>query len=348
MPHFRQKTEGGVFVPLQSSRAFTNRAMRFRQPKAIIPKNPRKGTTTIAEYVRSHLEKHNAETAEEVPELTPAELKKAKRANKGKFSMNSRYYDEGDNASKSGHTKRKAEEESGDSGDENTNSRAKRVKTEPNSPPSSRKYAPLPTPHGRSARIRSVSQSGQSASQGLSDPEMALWVPYSEAEEREKPLVPLFVSLDCEELAVIQDASYTTPKIVLEAKANGCTMLNEVEIRWYRDDVEREVDEDGIEHPYVVMREEWESGKKDRQGDNGKDDDDGGSMAPNDLDRDDNVPHLLTVSETAQPPIFTQDLARASAAPPTSPLIYYTLGLDDAEPQLYENLWLYDYGPSGF
>ncbi len=234
-------------------------------------------------------------------DVSPSDEHNSKR--KGKFSTNSRYFDEGDNASKSGTTNRKAEEESRDSSDEITNSRAKSLKTEPNSPPSSRKFALRPSPHGWSARIRGVSQSGQSASQDLSDPEMALWVPYSEAEEREKPLVPLFVSLGCEELAAIQDASHTTPKIVLEAKANGCTMLKEVEIRWYRDDVEREIDEDGIEHPYVVMREEWKSGKKDRQGDNGKDDDDGGSMAPNELERNDDVPHLPTASETAQPRI---------------------------------------------
>lgn len=342
MPHSRQKTEGGTFVPLQSSRAFTNRAMRFRQPKAIIPTNLRKGTTAIAEYFRSHLEKHNAETAEEVPELTAAELKKAKKENKGKFSMNSRYFDENDNASKSGNTKRKWEDDSGDSAEENITSQAKRVKKEPDSPSSKRTYAPLPTPHGWSARNRSVSQDG------LSDPEMAHWVPYSEAEEREKPLVPLFVSLDCEELAAIQDASYNTPQIVLEAKGNGCTMLDEVEIRWYRDDVEREIDENGRGHPYVVMREEWESGKDKYQGNDKKDEDDCGSRGSEASDPDHDVPLPPTASATAQPPIPTHASARTPNPPPTSPQIDYSMGLDEAEAQLFENPWLHDYGPSGF
>jgi len=252
MPHFRQKTEGREFVPLQSSRAFTNRAMRFRQPKAIIPTNKRKGTGAIAQYIQSHLEKHSAKTAEEVPELTQAELKKAKLKNIGKFSMNSRYV-----------TKRKREDAGSEVSDfENPSPRAKKVKKEhgssPSSPSSHLIFAPLPTPHDRSARIPYASQRDRPGSEGLTDPEMAAFVPYSEDDDM--TLVPLFVSLSCEELAAIQDATYTTPMIVLQAKASGCTMLGEVDVRWYDEQVEREIDEEGKEHPNVVMREEWKFG----------------------------------------------------------------------------------------
>jgi len=346
MPHFRQKTEGGVFVPLQSTRAFTNRAMRFRQPKAIIPTNQRKGTNAMTEYFRSHLEKHQAETAEEVPELTPAELQRAKIANRGKFSMNSRYVDENYNASKSVNTKRKAEDDSADSGDDDMDIRTKRVKKEPQSPPSHQIYAPMPTPHGWSARNRTVSERGQSLSQDLPDPEMAVWIPWLEAEESDRPLIPLFLSLDCEELAAIQDASYITPQIVLEAKAIGCTMLGEVEIGWFRDDVEREIDENGIRHPYVVMREEWK--RKKLQTADKKDDDDCGSMGPNASDGDPDSAHSPTASEIAPSHIPTQPQTSAPVVAPTSPQADYTLGIDDAEAHLFEHPWLHRYGPSGF
>ncbi len=332
MPHFRQKIEGGDFVPLQSSRAFTNRAMRFRQPKAIIPTNQRKGTTTIVEYIRSHLDKHNAETAEEVPQLTRAQLKKAKKANKGKFSMNSRYINQSENASKSGNMKRKVGEDYGDSDEENTESRAKRAKKEVNSPPTDQRNAPMPTPHGWRERNRSISHNDQLASQGFSDPEMAHWVPFSQADEDEKPLIPLFVSLECEELAAIQDATYTTPEIVLEARANGCTMLAEVEIRWYPEDVEREVDDRGREHEYVVIRGEFE--RCDLKDDNEHDD----------------VPPPPTAPVIAQPllPTPTQAPAPAPAAPQTTIQDEHTFFLGDEEGHLYENPWRHHYGPSGF
>ncbi len=65
---------------------------------------------------------------------------------------------------------------------------------------------------------------------------------------------------DCEELAAIQN------DIVLETRAYGCTMLGGVEVRWYTEDFEWEVDNNGMVHPFVVMREEWRSGKAHRHG----------------------------------------------------------------------------------
>lgn len=93
-------------------------------------------------------------------------------------------------------------------------------------------------------------------------PPGAAWVSFRDDEEDEVILIPFFVNIDCEQLAAIQDSRYTTPHIVVEAKANGYRMLDEVEVRWYREDVEREIDETGIEHRCVVMREGWELRQK--------------------------------------------------------------------------------------
>lgn len=329
-------------MALQSSRAFTNRTMRFRQPKAIIPINKRKGTKEIVESFKEYMDKHKAKSAEGVPELTAFDLRQAKKYNKGKFDMNSRYHNGAGRAElRSSKSKRKADDEEFVTSKEDTNDRrAKRVKREPRSISSSPQFfAAMPTPHDRTARIRDLPQSGQPGSEGLSDPELAAWIPFRDEEEDETILIPLFVSLDCEHLAAIQDSRYTTPQLVIEAKARGCRMLDEVEVRWYREDIEKEIDEDGIEHPYVVMRENWELGQKALCAN--------GSVGPGNNEGT-AVPRLATALEIAQRRLDEQvtAVATTSSSPTRSIPQYYNLWEDDEEAKRYDRSFL-QHGPYG-
>ena len=89
MPHTRKKN--GQVLPLQTSQAFTNRALRLRIPNQMPTARPKNGSAAYKKEILKNLAEKNAKTTEDLPTLKQSQIAKARKANEGKFDDNSRY-----------------------------------------------------------------------------------------------------------------------------------------------------------------------------------------------------------------------------------------------------------------
>lgn len=404
MPHVRRSKTGSP-LKLQSNAAFTNRAMRFRLPRRIIPLKKRKGTQVIADYLLESMKKANAISAEGLPDLTKDEVLKARKKNRGQFRNNSCYIYEEDKEKerrfKSGNAKRKLEDTDYDSDVNGPASSGKRPRIQPKiEPRSDSTHLSSLSPYRSSWDETGPSQT---IKQSLEDDDNIAYGPpspppsSSDSEhsregthiasdshtlvndsdydadsnsssiddhgENNDHLVPLFVSTSDEELAAIQDLSYTTPQIVLRAKAEGCTMLGDVDVAWYPDNTAREVDENGVLHENVVHRllsdtgvdvdtRIWTSNYGSPAGQDGY----GNPAIDQDDDSMDNEEHEYP------PPPYSSMLSETRAENLSHPMAAFPeqTALDDEEndppkyeqfydePDYYEEPWRTHFGPSGF
>ena len=256
MPHTREKN--GQVLPLQTSQAFTNRALRLRIPNQMPTARPKNGSAAYKKEILKNLAKKNAKTTEDLPKLKQHQIAKARKENEGKFDENSRYVVK----KKEGSTemppppsrKRKAIHDNDTEPEEPLElPEAKRQRTQ------TPYYMGVETLGPNNMTLGSLSDDvdadayweganvynappntatlGNEQSQQLGSASQF-------QDHYENGLVLLFSTITDREIALAEDARFTSPATVKMAREQGF-QVNLVNVDWFRPSTPRHMNEDG-------------------------------------------------------------------------------------------------------
>ena len=258
MPHTREKN--GQVLPLQTSQAFTNRALRLRIPNQMPTARPKNGSAAYKKEILKNLARRNAKTTEDLPTLKQHQIAKARRANEGKFDENSRYVVK----KKEGSTempppssrKRKANH------DDDTEPEELLEAPEVKKQRTNQSQTGIKTPSPNDLTLGSLSADvdadayWEGANVYNAPPNSATVVneqaqqlgpttSTSESQDHyENGLVLLFSTIVDRQHALAVDRTFTSPAAVKRAREEGF-QLDFINVDWYRSDVPRYVNEDG-------------------------------------------------------------------------------------------------------
>ena len=252
MPHTRENK--GRVLPLQTPQAFTNRAYRFRVPNQIPAAKPKNGSKTYRNGILKSLAQNQASTTEGLSTLNQDQIKKVKKANKGKFKANSRYVVGKDGSTDAPLPKKRVHQDDGhESSPEQRAPNPKRRCTQ--------------TPQHLGAEMQSpndvtpgyIHHDNRDASWHLYDEPTGDFAPWDDQQRGGFPmtsaapwenqgqgnLVPLFATIEDQGLALVEDESFTSPAAVIQARRNGNQQTWQINVFYYSPNIPRYQAADG-------------------------------------------------------------------------------------------------------
>ena len=242
MPHTRARK--GEILPLQTPAAFTNRAHRFRVPNQIPASHPKNGSKAYKEEILKNLAKDSALTTEELTVLDHDQVAKVRKTNKGKFMRNSRYTVPGDEnvtETPAPSKKRKARcDDDTDSRLEHAVPEAKKQRTQApgcgREETSNLDWKPLHNPPTTTPNAYVDDTAFYNGLLGTAGPVI---------NPTQEDLVPLFASIDDRDLALIEDATFTSAYAVMQARRNGHQRTRQIGVYYYGQSTPRYIELDG-------------------------------------------------------------------------------------------------------